>query len=364
VRECYLKLQKIKLSQFDFIDIDFTLNLIFRMVKFIDMNAANSQVLPAPPNLVRALLAGFDTVANHIGLIIFSIGLDVLLWFGPQVHLLQLTRSYLDWTIKAAKDQTPQIVEAMRSSEENLLSIAGRFNLVSSLRTLPVGVPSLMAGRGPIANPFGNPGGWEITSFGVLAASWLVIVLAGLFVGVLYFSMTAQAALLGKVSWKEAVKTWPRRFSQILLLSLFWLGLLLAISIPLSCVLPLILVGGGSVGRLAIFIYGALLIWLLFPLIFSPFGIFVYQDTMWASVLRGARLVRLTISTTSLFALILVVLSQGLDMLWNIPDETSWLALVGVIGHAFIAASLLAAVFIYYRDAGAYVQQRLQQAKA
>jgi hypothetical protein len=333
------------------------------MVKFIDMNAANSQVMPAPPNLIRALRAGFDTVANHIGLIIFSIGLDFLLWFGPQVRLLQLIRSYLNWTIQATQDQTPQIVEAMRSSEETLLSIAERYNLISALRTFPVGIPSLMAGRAPIANPIGKLPGWEITSFGVLGVSWLAIVIIGMLIGVLYFTLMAQAALLGKVSWKTAIETWLWRFSQIVLLSVFWLVVLLAISIPLSCMLPLIMMGGGSVGRLAIFIYGALLIWLLFPLVFSPFGIFVYQDAMWASVLRGARVARFTMSTTLLFALVLVVLSQGLDMLWNIPVETSWLALVGVFGHAFIATSLLAAVFIYYRDAGAYVQQRLQPVK-
>jgi hypothetical protein len=333
------------------------------MVKFIDMNAASSQAAPAPPNLIRALRAGFDTVANHIGLIIFSIALDIILWFGPQVRLLQLVRSYLNWTIQAARDQTPQILETMQSSAKSMLSLAERFNLASSLRTFPVGVPSLMAGRAPLANPFGKPLGWEITSFGVLVASWLAIAIVGLLVGVLYFSLMAQAALLGKVSWKEVVETWPRRFSQIFLLSIFWVVLLLAVSIPLSCVLPLLMVGGGSLGRVAIFIYGAMLIWLLFPLVFSPFGIFVYQDTMWMSVLRGARMARLTMSTTLLFVLVVVVLSQGLDMLWNVPIESSWLTLVGVLGHAFIAASLLAAAFIYYRDTGAYVQHRLQQAK-
>jgi hypothetical protein len=363
IRECNIKLQEINKYQSAFIYRDITLKFIFRMVKFIDMNAANSQVLPAPPNLIRALLAGFDTVANHIGLIIFSISLDFFLWFGPQVHLLQLFRSYLDWTIQATQEQTPQLLEAMRSSVEILRPIVERFNLTSLLRTFPVGVPSLMAGRAPLANPFGKPAGWDVASFGIVVVGLLVIVMVGMLVGVLYFSLTAQAALLGKVSWKAALETWLWRYSQILLLSIFWVALLFAISIPLSCVFPLLLVGGGNAGRLAIFMYGALLIWLLFPLVFSPFGIFVHQDAMWASVLRGARVARFTMSGTLLFALVLVILSQGMDLLWNIPAETSWFAVVGVVGHAFIAASLLAAIFIYYRDAGAYVQQRLQLAK-
>jgi len=116
------------------------------------MNTANSQVLPAPPNLIRALLAGFDTIANHVGLILFSIGLDLLLWFGNQVHLFRLIKSYLDWSLQAAQAQTPELVATMRSSEQALLDMAKRYNLISALRSMPLGIPSLMAARAVLRN--------------------------------------------------------------------------------------------------------------------------------------------------------------------------------------------------------------------
>jgi hypothetical protein len=327
------------------------------------MSTADSRVLPAPPNLIRALLAGFDTIANHIGMILFSIGLDLTLWFGAQLRLFQLAKSYMDWTLQAAQEQTPQMVATIRTSQEALLSLAERFNLISALRSFPLGVPSLMAGRAPIETPLGRPAAWEITAVGWLVIIWLGLLLLGLVVGVLYFSLMSQAALSGKLNWKEAIQKWPGKIGQAILLSLFHLILFLRICLPLSCVLPFLVAGGAGMGRVALFLYGAVLIWLLFPLVFSPFGIFVYQDHMWVSVLRGVRIFRSTMPTTLFFILVVMLLGQGLDMLWNIPVDTSWFILVGILGHAFVAASLLAATFIYYRDAGNYVVQRSQQLK-
>jgi hypothetical protein len=71
----------------------------------------------------------------------------------------------------------------------------------------------------------------------------------------------------------------------------------------------------------------------------------------------------MTLPTTSLLLLVILVISEGLDVLWGVPLSTSWLTLVGIAGHAFISSSLLAATFIYYRDADLWVQQVLQQAK-
>ena len=328
------------------------------------MNSAESKVLPAPPNLVRALLAGFDTIANHIGLILFSIGLDVLLWFGSQIRIYQLIKSYLDWTIQTAIGQTPQIADAMQSSQQTLTIFAERFNLLSVLRAFPFGIPSLMTGRAPVNNPLGRPLSWEVPSFGSAVIFGLAFLLIGIFLGTLFFSLISQAAIHGKVNWKEALTAWISRFSQVLLLTIFFLVLLLGISLPLSCILPFAVIGSGSVGRVVIFMYGAMLLWLLYPLVLSPFGIFIYQDKMWASVLRGVRFARLTSTSTILFMLAVILLSQGLDMLWNIPVDSSWFTLVGILGHAFILSSLLAASFVYYRDAGIYVEKRLQQLQA
>jgi hypothetical protein len=59
--------------------------------------------------------------------------------------------------------------------------------------------------------------------------------------------------------------------------------------------------------------------------------------------------------------MIVMLLSKGLDLLWLAPPETSWMTLVGVVGHAFITTGLLASSFIYYRDADHWVRNVLLQ---
>jgi hypothetical protein len=71
----------------------------------------------------------------------------------------------------------------------------------------------------------------------------------------------------------------------------------------------------------------------------------------------------MTLPTTSLLFLIILILSQGLDILWNIPEDQSWFLLIGVGGHAFVATSLLAASFIYYRDAVSWLHSLVHRTK-
>jgi hypothetical protein len=64
-----------------------------------------------------------------------------------------------------------------------------------------------------------------------------------------------------------------------------------------------------------------------------------------------------------LFFLGVLLISEGLDVLWSTPEENSWLTLIGVAGHALVTTSLLAASFVYYRDAGRWVNWMLKQAQ-
>ncbi len=98
-------------------------------------------------------------------------------------------------------------------------------------------------------------------------------------------------------------------------------------------------------------------------MIFSPHGILAYQRRMWASVIESIRLVRFSFPGTALLLLVLMVISEGLDFLWNVPADESLILLLAIAGHAFVTTSLLATSFIYYRDASRWMQRVIQQAK-
>lgn len=327
------------------------------------MNNVNAQVLPAPPSLTKSLMAGFDAITSHIGLILFPVILDLVLWFGPHVRMSRLVQALIDEVTNTPGMNTPDLVETSKVYRELWTLVAQRFNLLMSLRSYPVGIPSLMVSREPMTFPGGTPSLLEVPSFGAAIGLWLLLTALGLMLGTLYFSFVAQASVSSQTDWRHVLSQWPWAFLQVLYLALFWFALLLGVSIPFSCFLVFLLSSGIGLNGIVTLLFGGILIWMLLPLVFSPHGIFVKGLSMWASVRAGIHLTRLTLPSTALFILFVVVLSEGLDVLWRVPLENSWLAVIGVLGHAFVTTGLLAATFIYYREADLWAQ-KIQQVKA
>ena len=323
------------------------------------MSTENLQALPAPPSLMKAVMAGFDAITQHIGLIFFSIFLDFFLWFGPRLRLFNLIQSFFKKVMLFPEIQSSSMGETIQISREFWLMFAERFNLLSFLRTLPVGIPSLMFSRAPIETPYTAPLILEIPTFEMALIASLIIILFGLLLGTLFFSIVSQAAVSGEVVWRDAFRSWPRATLQILLLSLLGFFLLLATVIPFSCFSSVLFLSGLGFERFAfvfLLLIGGMLLWWLLPLLFAPHGIFLNGRTMWSSVRDSVKLTRMTLPRTGLLFLIFILLSEGLDMLWKVPPETSWLSAVGIIGHSFVTTSLIAGSFIYYRDAEKWLQ--------
>ncbi len=325
------------------------------------MNTVNPKVLPAPPNFFSSLMAGFDSITNHLGLILFPVFFDLLLWLGPQLRLNTLIGSILKTMESLPGSDTPEITKLLDANRQ-LLSMSGEhYNLISILRTYPVGIPSLMVSIQPISNPMNAPYSIQVISVWALFGLWVLLSILGLAFGAFYFWTVAQAALSGKINWGNAVLRWPWFTAQVWLLALLWFAILVALSIPSSCIITVLMAGGASIGRIGSLIFMGMVLWLLFPLVFSSHGIFVRQQSMWDSVKEGIRMTRYTFPTTALFVFIILMLGEGLDMLWRIPGEKSWLIMIGVAGHGFVSSGILASTFIYYRDATSWVEQVLQK---
>ena len=96
--------------------------------------------------------------------------------------------------------------------------------------------------------------------------------------------------------------------------------------------------------------------WLIVPLFFTPHGIFMRQENVFKSIVNSLKMARFTLPTSSMFVLAVFVISQGLNFLWAVPEDNSWMTAVGIAGHAFVTTALLAASFIYYRDMNAWLE--------
>ena len=321
----------------------------------------NSQLtLPPAPNLIAAIRSGFDAIANHILLILFPIALDIFLWVGPRLRLTELIRSISDQLFRVYTLQDPGMTEIIAPIQAAWSEIAKQFNLLIALRSYPVGVTSLIVSRIPAETPVGFPPSWEINSFGSAFIAWVIISILGIVLGTLYFTVVAQAATSGEVSWRQAFILWPWASLQMFYLALLLGMIIIFVSIPGSFILAMVALGGLSFGQCVLLIYIGFILWLFLPLVFSPHGILLHGNNIIKSIKVSVNLLRKTLSTTLLFILAIFLLSKGLDILWRVPRETSWLLLIGILGHAFVTTSLLASSFVYYRDALNWIQEMVR----
>ena len=324
------------------------------------MNKDSQLTLPPAPNLIGAIRSGFDAVNNHISLILFPIILDLILWSGPRIRLTGLIKSTSNQIFKVYSVQDPGMAELIQPVQAAWTEIAEQFNMLGILRTYPVGITSLLVAQLPATSPFGVMASWEIGSFGGAFIAFILIALIGIVLGTLYFLLVAQAAVIGDVSWRGAIGQWPWASLQMLYLAILWMVLLIFITIPGSFLLSLVILSGISYGQCALLIFAGIVFWLILPLVFSTHGIVINQNSFFTSVKVSANLTRKTLPTTTLFILVIFLLSKGLDILWRVPPETSWLLLVGILGHAFVTTGLLASSFVYYQDALLWMREMLK----
>jgi hypothetical protein len=322
------------------------------------MKAKKVSELPPPPSLMASLLAGFDAITRSVGLILFPVALDILLWLGPHLNIGRVVDEYWRQMAAFSGSGTAGSAEFLQSNQELWNYFGENMNLFALLRAYPVGITSLMASRLPASIPGGGaPNTLYLSSVWEIVVLSLTITVIGLTIGSLYFQGVSEAALSKKVNWPAVLKRWPRATVQVFLLALVWLVLFIAVSIPASCIISALVITSPALSRIALLLFLAGLMWLIFPLLLSAHGIFVYGNTVLLSLKKSLTLTRMTLPSTGMLFLAALTISQGLDILWRIPSESSWFTLVGIFGHAFVTTGLLSATFIYYRNADRWVQR-------
>ncbi|RLD02629.1 MAG: hypothetical protein DRI65_14545, partial [Chloroflexota bacterium] len=106
----------------------------------------NKITLPEPPNVLKSIRNGFDAITKHLILLLFPVGLDLVLWFGPHLQI----KSLIEGLITSMND-VPELMpadfgEVMEAGQEIWTAAAQRINLLIGLRSLPVGIFSLFTG--------------------------------------------------------------------------------------------------------------------------------------------------------------------------------------------------------------------------
>lgn len=315
---------------------------------------------PPPPGLVACLARGFDSVANHVAIILPPVLLDLFLWLGPRLRIQQFMQPFINLIPNLPFSTLPAPTD-LATYQQSLMDFASHFNLFSVLRTFPVGIPSLMGWSisGINANPLLPSVNLDAGSFLSMTGWILLLTLFGVLVGCLYFYWVCAVAIK-----QEKEPRLKGAITQTYLVFFMWSGLILIVGLPMTIFLSLVLqiIPAFLVG-IAIFVVFAVLVWLALPFFFSPHGIYTLKMNALNAFLNSLRIVRYTLPNTGLFLLVFLLINQGLNLLWNTPSQNSWWMLVGIGGHAFVSTALLAASFIYYREINEWLTNILQQFK-
>lgn len=303
-----------------------------------------------PPKIIQTLVQGFNVVAAHPYVMLFPLLLDLLFWFGPFYRIKELLSPALEEMLEtlSASLTTADVATVLQTTRTTWDQLFSNFNLLTVLRTYPIGIPSLLASKGYSANPLGNPLLIEVESSSEALLVIVLCVFLGLFLGALYYGLISR--LLRKSKEKEKSVHFFYSIGQTFVLFILIVLAILLLSFPVLCFLSSFSVFVPTIGTLPLMILGLILLWIFVPLVFSPHGIFTRRLSAFKAISLSTKFVRISSMATTLFLTLAVALSYGLDLLWSTPAPDSWLYFLGILGHAFVSSGILAASFVYFRD--------------
>lgn len=324
------------------------------------MNTNEPILTAAPPRLVPTIVKGFNTIAAQVHLILLPLLIDLFLWLGPKLRVSQLLTPI--WKMVNAnmlKLSPPEMLETIKTATALYTQMLEQANLFSIIRTIPIGVPSLIVRLGEVISPLQLSWEYQVPSFRVGVAIIGGLLMVGFFLGTLYFNNISRFSQAEPESfdWNKFIS----QYAQILIFFLILVALLIAVSIPMMILISVLsLISSGLAQFLMILVF-FIALWLALPLVFSPHGIFALDQKVVPSMLLSLRMVRFFLPGTSFFILFSILLSEGLNMVWTLPGTDSWLLVLGIAGHSFVVTALLAASFLYYRDGIKWMQYNIQK---
>ncbi|HRK89892.1 MAG TPA: hypothetical protein PK152_12225 [Anaerolineales bacterium] len=319
------------------------------------MEVSKIENLPPPPGIISSIKAGFDVVASHITAILLPLLLNLFMWLGPRLRMDALFDSIKDDVVSLWQTGGIPLEEIQLILEWYDRTIPN-VNLFWFLRTLPIGISSLLLPKGTLDTPLGDPAIWQVGAPGLFGWTFLLTFL-GWVGGALYYRSVAWVVLADKAQVAGVFSA----ILQSILISFLSNFLIMALLFPIMFLLFLTAQFSVFLTNLFVLFLCLAAMWIIVPIFFWPLGVFMKKQNVFTSMLSSIQLTRFTLPTSSLFVLAVFLLAYGLNFLWRIPSENSWMALVGILGHSFVTTALLAASFIYYRDMSVWLQIVLER---
>lgn len=307
------------------------------------MMRKNEELAP-PPGVWRTIAAGFDLTTKHLWLLILPVLLDAFLWLGPRLSSRPI--------IEQMVSMLPQD-ESLTDITAQLLALAPRTNLFTSLSVPFIGIPVFMVG----ATPENTPLPTQIVEMADPLA-WLGLFLLFSIIGVLitavYFNLIAQTIRLQDGQPTLVIPQFMERVTATWL-NLLVLGIMIAIA-AIIIYIPLIIVAfvaaliSQLLATIVLLIGPVLILWMLIFTYFVPHDLALFGHKLQLAVITSIQMVRLYFSPMLGLLVVILIIRNVLGTLLVLADDGTWITAVGILGHAFVMTSLMTATFIFFRD--------------
>jgi len=313
------------------------------------MEESRTQNAPPAPGIFQSIKAGFDAVSMRVETLFLPLALNLFFWLGPRLQMTALfdaLKADMVAIWRGGGFSAADIQRALQWYQDGVTQI----NLFWMLSALPVGVSALQFPPQTLT-PLGVAAAWQASEATLLGAL-CGLPLAGVLLGGLYFRSVAK---LARTEEQPPLTGTLRALIQTVLLALTWGALTFVLGAPLLLIFAAFSqLNAGLAGVAALFFLFASM-WLIVPLYFWSYGIFLNGQNAFAALAGSWKLARASLPLSSLFVLTVFILTIGLNYLWYLSPPDSWVTLLAVFGQSFTATALLAGSFIYYRDMTAWV---------
>ena len=304
------------------------------------------QITPTP-GVINVLKDGCNLAANKAYLILIPMILDLLLLFGPKLRIDE----YIMPVFNMAFQQMPaSISNTQRQQLELAADLAaeglGSVNLFGFIRTFPVGVSLIFTASGS-ATPIGESAEIQILNPFLIILIIAAMLVLGIILGTFYYAIIAAASREnGKFKWSS----FGKQLLNVFLMYLAMFVLLIIILVPFLCIMTFIYMLASILYQIIMFIALVIACWLIIPLFYIPHGIFMEDLDFPHAVRKSMDLGSWSGPITIRYIMLTMLLSFGLDMIWTIPAQSSWLILISIFGHAYVSTALAASSFILFRE--------------
>ncbi len=300
------------------------------------------------PRVIKALGEGANLTANKAYLMLLPIILDLLLLFGPKLRISEYFQPAFDTAyIQIGGSVSTSMAVQMEPTFELMQEFLDSVNLLGFIQTFPIGV-SLINSAGSDVSPLGATASVQLNSILQIIPIILAMIVLGVLIGTFYFTIIANAAS------KEPKKVTPENLGKHLLntiliyFALVILGVIL--SVPCVCMMTVSMLTAPMLYRIFMLLMIVAASWLIIPLFYIPHAVFMKDMNLPEAVSESFKMASWSGVSTVRFILFSILITFGMNMIWAIPDQSSWLILFSIFGHAFVSTALLAGSFILYRD--------------